>query len=269
MSGDNTTQWLVVRLDEQSYALQADSIQEMVQIAEVRQLPLGVEFLRGLITIRDKAMPLFDLRTRLGLSSLDESIEKLIELFDAREQDHINWLIELEQSVKERRPFKLTTDPHKCAFGRWYDNFKSENLIVQAQLGKFDQPHKSIHAIAEQVAEMEERGEFDEALALIETTRNQELALMITLFEQTRRVIRETRRELAVLVYFNSSIIALAVDGVHSVEQLKASDGGELSFTVNDMVQGFGKSNMEDMVMLLDHTRLLSRDQMQSLEVLP
>lgn len=36
-----------------------------------------------------------------------------------RETDHVNWINELERSVQEKRKFTLTTDPYKCAFGKW------------------------------------------------------------------------------------------------------------------------------------------------------
>jgi hypothetical protein len=44
-----------------------------------------------------------------------------------REQDHRNWLAELEACVREHRPFGMARDPHQCKFGLWYDRYKTED----------------------------------------------------------------------------------------------------------------------------------------------
>jgi purine-binding chemotaxis protein CheW len=81
----------------------------------------------------------------MGLTSAVEETESFCALMQQREQDHRNWLNELEASS---RPFTLATDPHQCAFGKWYDKFKAENAWVAALLKKFDVPHRQIHGMA-------------------------------------------------------------------------------------------------------------------------
>ena len=82
-----------------------------------------------------------DLRVRLGMIPLKKEIDDLVDLMKQREQDHRKWLEELESSVRQQREFKLATDPHKCAFGKWYDTFTTDNLTLGHALKKFDQPH--------------------------------------------------------------------------------------------------------------------------------
>lgn len=62
-------------------------------------------------------IPMIDLRKRLGMTSAAAENNQFCALMDQRRQDHVNWLNELEASTRERREFKLTTGPHKCAFG--------------------------------------------------------------------------------------------------------------------------------------------------------
>jgi hypothetical protein len=96
-------------------------VRELVMVSEVASIPNMPDFVRGAINLRGRVMPLVDLRKRLGMVSATEETSELIRLMMQREQDHKNWLAELEACVRESREFKLTTDPHTCAFGKWYD----------------------------------------------------------------------------------------------------------------------------------------------------
>jgi chemotaxis signal transduction protein len=87
-------------------------------------------------------------------------------------------------------------------------------------LPKFEGPHDSIHAIAKKVKELQNSDKFDEAMALIEKTRNSELARMVELFAEAKATIRERKRELAIVIELNDKKIAMAVDTVESVEHL-------------------------------------------------
>jgi purine-binding chemotaxis protein CheW len=118
--------WVIFRLGQQPFGLSAFDTREMLALPEVTPIPRAPEYIRGVINLRGEVITLVDLRLRLGLPSSKVEKEELIRLLEQREQDHKNWLGELESSVREKRSFHLTTDPHACAFGRWYDNFKTE-----------------------------------------------------------------------------------------------------------------------------------------------
>ena len=247
--------WVLVSLQEQLYGIEAEFVQEMLNTPKVAAIPMNLNYLRGLVTLRGRTAPLVDLRLRLGMTTLLQSQEELIDIFTKREQDHVNWLKELEASVRERRPFKLATDPHKCAFGRWYDTYKSDNMLVQNLLGRFDAPHKQIHGIATQVTDLEAKEQYDEAYGIIERTRNNELATMIQLFASARSLVRETARELCVVVDRNSHRVALAVDQVHGVEPLEISGDSNMEglqgLDSGGLLQGVGKSRKGELVLLL------------------
>lgn len=119
----------------------------MLSTPEVRSVPQAAAAVRGLILLRNTTLPLVDLRTLFGLPTMASEAQAFVSMFEQREEDHRRWLNELESSVRENRPFTLTTDPYACAFGRWYDTFKTSNLLLEAVLNRFDGPHKRIHAL--------------------------------------------------------------------------------------------------------------------------
>ena len=143
---------------------------------------------------------------------------------DQREQDHKNWIAELESSVRERREFKLAIDPHKCAFGKWYDNFETDNRTLSGCLKKCDAPHQEIHGIAIKVKGMEEKEDFDSAYEIINPTKEGEWAEMIRLFSKARSLLRESKREIALVLEWKVTAIAGAVDSFATVENLSVSN---------------------------------------------
>lgn len=226
--------WVVVSLGNELYALAADDIDAMVLLPSVSDVPNTPPAVRGVFILREKTVPVLDLRVQLGMPPLAEEVEELIALLDAREQDHLNWLGELEASVNEGRMFRLTTDPHACAFGKWYDSYETDNLLVAALLKKFDAPHKRIHGIADEVVALEKAGDVAGAKAIIERTRNGDLAEMIRLFDKLRAQIRESVREIGVVLRLNGRPYAIAVDAVETVSRLSEADTDSMANSLAD-----------------------------------
>jgi hypothetical protein len=86
-------------------------------LPEIMHLPRMPAYIRGLINVNGKAIPLLDLRLLLNLPSFQDEIDSLISLLPDRERDHKNWLAELELSIRENRSFDHPRDPRLCAFG--------------------------------------------------------------------------------------------------------------------------------------------------------
>lgn len=220
--------WTVVSLAEELYAIPVDDVQTMVMLPPVSKMPNMPEHVRGVFLLRGNAVPALDLRARLGIPSLLTETEDLLEMLRARQQDHENWLNELEASVAEGREFKLTTDPHKCAFGKWYDLYEADNLVVAGLLKKFDAPHKRIHGIAEEVLALEKAGDMEAARSLLAHTRDGDLARMIQLFGQLREQVQETTREIAIVLRVDDDTFAVTVDSVMTVSRLQQGSAEDI-----------------------------------------
>lgn len=185
-------------------------------------------------------------------------MDNLISMLNKREEDHKNWLTELESSIKEKRGFGLETDPHKCAFGQWYDHFKTDKLILASLLKKFDAPHRKIHAIANTVLALQKDGKHDEALKSINDTRNGALLEMVQLFASLRLTLKESLREIAIVGRREKNNFAVIVDAVETVSLLErgsieplANNG--IRSDEDGLVTSFGKLEKSGkLVMILD-----------------
>ncbi len=111
-----------------------------------------------------------------------------------REIDHLNWSADISSlflANKER--LEVQTDPHKCGFGQWYDeyvkspDFKELPEDVQTAMLKLDVPHRQLHESAIAIERgWEPRNDhiFDKCLALYENTTNKILEKVGGLFNE-------------------------------------------------------------------------------------
>lgn len=259
LTANALAQWLIVRLAGQSFGVEVRCVRELAttqdkHIAPLPRLPDGMV---GVLKLRDEVLPVADLRRLLGLPALAAETAALVQLLKDREQDHVNWLRELEACVRERRPFQLATDPHECKFGKWYDTLVAdENTVAELcngdrilvhTLSQFDAPHKRIHSIAQAVTEAAVRDGVEEAQAIIDRTRDGDLAAMIQLFAATRSTLAERRHPLlVVLSLFGRNVAALvdSVEAVTTVGEGMLTDEGQTNLS-SAMVVGFMRSQGE------------------------
>ncbi len=254
--------WVLFDVAGHRCGVQTEYVREMVVLAHVTRVARSPEHVRGVINLRGHVLPVVDMRRLLGARSLHDETEEMVANFAQRKQDHINWLDELRASVREKREFKLTTDPHKCAFGKWYDHFQANDAILSVMLGKFDRPHKKIHAIGEQARHLVAQGQAEEAMRLIDETARGDLAVIIDLFDRTTPLLRAIARETVIVAGYEGTEIGLIVDAVYEVshvtdDQIQPCDNGAVSGKVQNMLTGIGKLGT-NMAMMFDGQRLFS-----------
>ncbi len=225
----NEDQYVIVKVCGQMYGLPVKHVREMLVLPEVTELPQAPSFMRGIINLRGQVIPLFDLRVRMGLPAVSLEMEELQELMRQREEDHKNWLLELEASIREGREFKLALDPHQCAFGKWRDSFQTNVMALNTALVNFDRPHAKIHAIAEQAFTLKQNEGKARALELMAQTQKGPLHKMIELFAEIRHAISLSFREIALVAEENGRLMALSVDEVETVEGLRHEDADDMS----------------------------------------
>ena len=254
--------YLISVIGKESFAVPVNFVREIVTMPKISPVPGTETYLRGVINLRGSIIPVVEMRLRLGMISCADETAAYIKMMNDRESDHRRWLQELEESVKEKRLFRLATDPHQCAFGKWfyaYDSKSSANQCVYLDMimPKFESPHDNIHAIAHKVKTLQDSENFDEAMAIIEKTRNTELAKMIDLFDAAKILIKERKRELAIVIEIDGKKAAMAVDAVESIEHLNPEINEKMSITQVGMKDGLiekisQRTKNDTMVMVLD-----------------
>jgi len=62
-------QVVVFTLGQEEYAMPIEVVREITRLSEVRSIPQAPAYVRGLINLRGKAIPLVDLHVRFGIDS--------------------------------------------------------------------------------------------------------------------------------------------------------------------------------------------------------
>ncbi len=133
--------------------------------------------------------PIFDLAMVLNNQSTHVTNQELSNLLIAREKDHQDWLDALENSLTNGVPFEKAKDPDKCAFGTWYNNFKTDNDELRVILMKFDQPHRELHAMADELLTINQNDSSGEALTLFHEKKRKIFTILVRLFQTAREQI--------------------------------------------------------------------------------
>ena len=255
--------WVVFRLMNENYALGSLHVTAILNQMPVTKMPNTPGFVKGIIRYRDEIFKLLDLRIIAGMESLDNDVDAFQTMLAQREEDHRRWLNELEKSVEEGREFKLATDPHKCAFGKWYYSYNTDNLSLSRLLGKFENPHNTIHSIAKAVEELKNQGNLNGAKELIAATHDKDLRAMISLFDELKNSYRESLKEKIILLKNDDDKCALVVDGVIAVEEISETnvENSEAFRRGNreiELTYTIGKRNNGEFVMLLEAEQFLT-----------
>jgi chemotaxis signal transduction protein len=254
---DSEALYLLFSAGKSVFAVDALKVQEMVVLPDTVPIPDQPEWLRGVMALRGKTYRVVDFRKRIGMEGNNEEAEALAAALDAREEEHKKWLDQLEEAVLNNTEFAGAVDPHKCKFGQWYDHYKSDNVAVNLELGKFDAPHKAIHQTAEKALSLRDQNRAEEAARLISNRRETELATMIKLFESLKKSIRETMKEIAIIIETETRPDAICVDSVVAVESLREDKEARLAFSGDsesslsrNAIVGH-RSGKEDLVLIL------------------
>lgn len=236
--------WLLFRVKGQDYAVNSRSIVSISTLPEdLCPIPNAPEYMRGYFYLRDNIVPLYDLRTLFGQTTMAQEYQAFTDMLEQRKQDHLHWVEELKASIREERPFSLATDPHQCAFGKWYDSFHSELHSISHHLAKIDEPHKKLHRAAEEVRECTQECDHcvrSECLKSILTRlEGQYVPLVVGLLDEAKAVFRSSYREMVVVVEQGETLLGLVVDEVLVVEHIDQETLSEVPSVGGRMAEGY------------------------------
>lgn len=266
--GDKLTNefpWLIFKLNDGQFTVNSKHIVSIIQLTdEVTVVPHEHDFVKGLITFRGAPIKLIDTRTLLGIHSTFEEYEEFKSMLDQRKQDHINWVNELIRCANENDTFKLATDPHKCAFGKWYDTFESDVVSINFHMSKIEEPHRLLHETALQVMQCQrqcETCERDECLKItLEKAKDVYMPEILDLLEEAKHVFHDHFKEMIVVVEFEGFHFGIIVDEVLSVEELVflSTKDHETAVLKTQFVSEIAKTQKaSDLILLLDLAEIL------------
>jgi len=254
--------WVLLEINNTAYAISCNSVLSLSQLLDITPIPASPKEARGVVIFRGRSIQLLDARLLLNFKSIQKEIAEFEEMLDLRSSEHLNWVNTLIDCVMAGKEFTLTVDPHKCDFGKWYDSYKPKNTntMFLSVFAKFDEPHKSIHKIAETAQNLVKGGHQQDAIDLIQSVKDTELKQMLHLFEDLKRAYSESKKEIMVVIGDEKNCIALSVDQVIAIEHLFEFDENLIkdSITNTKYLSGVAKRKNGSVVFILDCEYLFS-----------
>lgn len=95
------SQCLSFTLGKEIFALDISKVREVLEIATMSEIPRTPDFMRGVINLRGHAVPVVDMRLKLGMSPVEDTVNTCIIILEIRYDNEMLVLGALVDSVRE------------------------------------------------------------------------------------------------------------------------------------------------------------------------
>ncbi len=83
MVEDESGKFLTFFLAEEEYGIEILKVREIIGIMDITQVPRTPEYIRGVLNLRGKVIPIVDLRLKFGMESIEQTEETCIIVVEA------------------------------------------------------------------------------------------------------------------------------------------------------------------------------------------
>ncbi|MDB2562283.1 chemotaxis protein CheW [Sulfurimonas sp.] len=111
--------FLEIEIKAQTYLLNSDHINELIQYTEPQPIASSSKLIEGIISHKDKVIPIVSVRKLLGFETYTDA---QLQLLHDVEGQHVAWVADYENSLRTGEPFKKALNPHMCVLGKWIDS---------------------------------------------------------------------------------------------------------------------------------------------------
>lgn len=107
---EHTSKYLTFVLGEEEYGLEILKVREIIGIMEITSVPQTPEFIKGVINLRGKVIPVVDLRRKFGMETAEYTEETCIIVVDIAESsmgilvDTVSEVLDIPQESIEPPP---------------------------------------------------------------------------------------------------------------------------------------------------------------------
>lgn len=96
-----TSQYITFKLGDELFAINVAQVREVLEISQITKVPTAPEYMRGVVNVRGKAIPVVDLRLKFGLPSIENTVNTRIVVMEVAVDDEITVVGGIADSVHE------------------------------------------------------------------------------------------------------------------------------------------------------------------------
>ncbi len=127
------------------YAFDIARVREILKVTEITAVPNVPDYVLGLFTIRNRLLPIIDLRGLLGLPRLISERHSLIDRAIVEEQ---SWAEKLKSAVNTHSHFAGVLSAKKTAFGAWLERYNTSSVEVEKTVKELKRKRAKLYAAA-------------------------------------------------------------------------------------------------------------------------
>ncbi len=96
-----TCQYLTFRLGQEDFALEINTVREVLDLINITKIPRTPEYMKGVINLRGNVVPIIDLRLNLGMESAERTVDTCIIIVEVDFDGEAMQIGALADSVQE------------------------------------------------------------------------------------------------------------------------------------------------------------------------
>jgi len=126
-------QYMTFKLGNELFAINVAQVREVLEISEITRVPTAPEYMRGVVNVRGRAIPVVDLRLKFGLSRTSDTVHSRIVVMELEldgETAVVGGIADSVHEVIELEPGQISPPPRIAL--RW----KSELINGMARRGE-------------------------------------------------------------------------------------------------------------------------------------
>ena len=134
---ENTNQYITFKLGNELFAIVVDQVREVLEVSTITRVPTAPDYMRGVVNVRGKAIPVVDMRLRFGLPQIQETVNTRVVVLELVLDGEATVLGGMADSVHEVIEISATdiNPPPRIAM-RWKTEFiqgmarRGEDFII-------------------------------------------------------------------------------------------------------------------------------------------
>lgn len=111
---NETRQYLTFKLDNEFYAMDVGQVREILEFISLTKIPQTPPFVKGVINLRGKVVPVVDMRLKFGMTQTEKTVNTciiVVEITFNEELIIIGALVDAVQEVVELEPSQIEPPP--------------------------------------------------------------------------------------------------------------------------------------------------------------
>lgn len=119
-----TGQYMTFKLGDELFAINVNRVREVLEVTHITRVPTAPDYMRGVVNVRGKAIPVVDLRLRFGLPKTSDTVHSRIVVMELEldgEATVLGGIADSVHEVIELEPASINAPPRIAM--RWRTEF--------------------------------------------------------------------------------------------------------------------------------------------------